>query len=163
MRWIVVERFAYTPFGAFGRLEVKGPMELPTDVYGPAPIFECFTIEPPWLGNAVGKSCVPIGTYPLALEYSPRFKRELWELKKVPGRSESKLHPANLASELDGCIAPGLRLGAILDKWCVLASAVALERIHAALAEQKTSYINIRNAPVRGELDVNKTIYPAAA
>ena len=157
MRWIEVERFAYTPFGTFGRLQVvdEGPMlNVP---------FECFTVEPPWLGNAVGKSCVPIGTYPLVLEYSPRFKRELWELKKVPGRSESKLHPANLASELDGCIAPGLRLGAILDKWCVLASAVALERIHAALAEQKTSYINIRNAPVQGEVDVNKTIYPAAA
>lgn len=147
MRWLELERFAYTPFGTFGRLEVWEPNDGTGHV-----VFECFTIEPEWENNAVGRSCVPVGKYLLKFEESARFGRFLWELKGVPGRAESKLHPANLASELEGCIAPGLRLGAINDKWAVLASAVALERIHSTLASQQDSYIIIRNAWPQGEL-----------
>jgi uncharacterized protein DUF5675 len=153
MRWLELERFAYTPFGTFGKLRVREALKEPEDLDGGELVFECFTVEPAWLWNAEGRSCVPVGRYPLVYEYSPKFKRELWELKDIPGgRSEAKLHVANLATQLEGCIAPGLRLGAMDDKWCVLASAVALERLHAALAEQKASYINIRNAPMQGVL-----------
>ena len=53
-------------------------------------------------------SAVKPGTYPVVLEFSPAFKMNLWELKNVPNRSESKIHIANYVSELEGCIAPGL-------------------------------------------------------
>lgn len=70
-------------------------------------VFRCVTLERGWLNNAQNVSCVPVGVYPLVLEYSPRFDAMLWELKKVPGRSECKFHVSNFWKQLEGCIAPG--------------------------------------------------------
>lgn len=71
--------------------------------------FVFMTVEQPWRDNKVGQSSFPAGTYPLIMEKSPKFKNKLLpELKDVPGRSEIKFHWANLVSELEGCIAPGL-------------------------------------------------------
>jgi hypothetical protein len=63
--------------------------------------FECKTIE-----NKV--KSFPPGTYPIKYEWSPRFKQHLWELYKIPGRSEIKIHVANYYKDLEGCIALGL-------------------------------------------------------
>jgi len=60
--------------------------------------------------NERNESRVPAGVYPLVLEYSPRFKKELWEIKDVPNRSECKIHPSNFWDQLNGCIAPGAKL-----------------------------------------------------
>ena len=63
--------------------------------------FECRTIE--------NKSKIfPPGTYPIKNEWSPQFKKKLWELYKVPGRAEIKIHAANYYKQLDGCIGVGL-------------------------------------------------------
>lgn len=70
-------------------------------------LFTCATVELPWRGNKHGVSCVPAGTYPVWKEYSSRFKSMLFELKEVPGRSEVKIHAANYAHQLNGCIALG--------------------------------------------------------
>lgn len=72
------------------------------------PIFSAFSLERGWRGNAKNVSCVPLGTYTIVLEYSPRFKKDLWELKKVPNRSECKFHASNYWYQLNGCIALGL-------------------------------------------------------
>jgi hypothetical protein len=52
-------------------------------------------------------SCIPSGEYKCVLEYSARFKRDLWEIKGVPNRSECKFHSANYWHDLNGCIALG--------------------------------------------------------
>lgn len=70
-------------------------------------IFKSESLERGWKDNKSDVSCVPEGTYPLRLEYSPRFKQDLWELKNVPGRSECKFHSANYWKQLNGCIALG--------------------------------------------------------
>lgn len=70
-------------------------------------VFDCCTIELAYRDNKKGISSVPEGTYPLVLEYSPRFNTLLWELKKVPDRSEVKIHVANYYRQLEGCIAVG--------------------------------------------------------
>lgn len=67
-------------------------------------------IERGWRDNQQFISCVPRGTYPLVFEYSPAFRRYLWELKDVPGRSECKIHSANFWNQLNGCISLGLAL-----------------------------------------------------
>lgn len=74
------------------------------------PIFSCSTIERGWRDNARNMSCVPTGEYPLHLERSPRFNKDLWELKDVPGRFECKIHVANSWHELNGCIALGIKI-----------------------------------------------------
>tara|TARA_R110000851_G_scaffold61562_1_gene141753 strand:+ start:126 stop:536 length:411 start_codon:yes stop_codon:yes gene_type:complete len=55
-------------------------------------------------------SCIPEGEYKCVLEYSARFKTDLWEIKGVPNRSECKFHSANYWHQINGCIALGDRL-----------------------------------------------------
>lgn len=65
------------------------------------------TVERGWNNNQNNISCVPKGIYDLRLEYSPRFRKNLWELYGVPNRAECKFHAANYAHQLNGCIALG--------------------------------------------------------
>lgn len=73
------------------------------------PLFSCIALERGWLNNQRNKSCVPAGVYNVVLEYSPKFKAKLWELKGVPDRSECKFHRANYWYQLEGCIALGTK------------------------------------------------------
>jgi len=43
----------------------------------------------------------------MKLEHSPKFRKKLWEIYGVPGRSETKFHVANYWHQLNGCIALG--------------------------------------------------------
>lgn len=63
-----------------------------------------------------GKTAIPKGTYRVALSVSPKFSTRAWakkykglvpELLNVKGYSGVRIHPANSASEVEGCIAPG--------------------------------------------------------
>ena len=65
------------------------------------------SLERGWRDNQNGVSCVPEGNYLLKLEYSSRFRKNLWELKDVPHRAECKFHSANYWNQLNGCIALG--------------------------------------------------------
>ncbi len=94
------------------------------------------SLELGWNDNKTGVSCVPAGTYKMKFEYSPAFKRDLWELKNVPKRSETKVHPANQTSELKGCIA----IAYSLSSTGILDSKRAVEDFHALtkkVAEQE--------------------------
>ena len=66
-----------------------------------------YTIERPWLDNKNGISCIPLGSYQVSKFVSPS-KGDVFLLHDVPGRSMIEIHVANLASELEGCIAVGL-------------------------------------------------------
>ena len=91
--------------------------------------FVLATIERPWKDNAPNLSCIPAGTYTVRMSYSPRFKRYLYEVVGVRGRSGIRIHVANWAAELHGCIAVGLVHGVA----CVLQSTLALRRLHDEL------------------------------
>jgi len=70
-------------------------------------IFKSEAIERGWMDNQNRISCIPSGEYPVLLEYSNKFKKDLYEIYKVPNRSECKFHAANYARQLNGCIALG--------------------------------------------------------
>lgn len=59
-------------------------------------------------GDEGGRLAIPEGRYLLKKTYSPKFKKDMWEVMDVPGRTGIRIHPANYAHELDGCIAPGM-------------------------------------------------------
>jgi len=61
----------------------------------------------------------------------------------VPGRSEIKIHAANLASELLGCIAPGKSLGYYLSHLAVLQSRPALATFMASLQGAQQDYLTV--------------------
>lgn len=97
--------------------------------------FLAYTLEPLWMENIAGRSCVPCGDYICELEHSARFQRELYELKDVPGRTECKFHVANYPHQLQGCIAVGLILGN--DAMPLRSSTAALDRLHVTMHERE--------------------------
>ena len=63
-----------------------------------------------------GITAIPKGKYTVVLSVSPKFKKKSWakkygglvpEIVGVKGYSGVRIHPANKAEELEGCIAPG--------------------------------------------------------
>lgn len=98
-RKVLLRRNKQTGNGTFGILTVDNE-------YGKQ-LFRCYTLEPMWLGNQRGKSCIPTGTYQMDWEYSPKFDTMLWEFKDVPGRDEIKIHAGNYPEHTHGCILVG--------------------------------------------------------
>jgi hypothetical protein len=112
------------------------------------PVFSCSTVERGWRNNEPRVSCVPEGTYPMYFEYSPAFKMKLWELYNVPNRSECKIHVANNWHQLEGCIAPGIKLKDIdKDGYIdVTNSRDTLELLHRCLQDAGLVKIVIKNS-----------------
>lgn len=103
-------------------------------------------LELSYLDNKRNISSIPPNTYNMVYTYSPRFKRNLWLVENVEGRSGIRFHAANYHHQLNGCIAPGASTADIdgdgyLD---VTSSAAALERFHSAMKPfEKTGAILI--------------------
>jgi hypothetical protein len=108
------------------------------------PLFNSMSLERGWRDNESRVSCVPIGTYTVVLEYSNRFKKDLWELKNVDNRSECKFHSANYWFQLNGCIALGRSLADINNDGYqdVTSSKSTMKSFHKALkGETKVNLI----------------------
>ena len=69
--------------------------------------FSAKTIELPWRDNKPNISCIPKGTYTVKWTFSPRFMKYTYEIQGVPKRSGIRIHSANYARQLNGCIALG--------------------------------------------------------
>jgi hypothetical protein len=67
----------------------------------------CKTLELPDHGNQPSISCVPAGDYTCKLVYSPRFKKKLYELQQVDGRTHILIHTGNTPGDTEGCILVG--------------------------------------------------------
>lgn len=75
--------------------------------------------ELPDRDNRPRTSRIPAGTYTASMVMSPHFKRKLYRLADVPGRSEILIHKANfcgdvscgLKADLLGCIGLGMGVG----------------------------------------------------
>lgn len=109
------------------------------------PIFGSLCLERGDRDNKKNVSRIPAGTYPLVLEYSPKFDMELWEIKQVPNRSECKIHPASFWKNLEGCIAPGINLKDInKDGYYDVTSSVRTTKLfHKALEGLRETTITI--------------------
>lgn len=105
------------------------------------------TIERGWKNNQARISCIPAGIYNLKLEHSNKFKKKLWELYGVPGRSECKFHAANYWRQLNGCIALGTKHIDIDGDGDpdVTSSRANMKKLHTALAGQMFSQVEIKN------------------
>ena len=77
---------------------------------------EMSTLELPWRDNKSQYSCIPTGTYQVAMRYSPHFKRNYYNVKNVPNRDSILIHSGNTAgdknkgykSDVLGCILLGM-------------------------------------------------------
>jgi hypothetical protein len=136
-----LRRFGSMPMGTFGTLHVGDQ--------------SWFTVERPWLYNKPSVSCIPAGRYPLTLGFfysgdgvggKPDYPA--YELQGVPGRTLIKIHRANRASQVEGCIAVGKLLGSEAGQWAVLQSAIAYAEWMQAAAEAKVDALVVQWAPV---------------
>ena len=127
---LILTRIRHEPNSTLGTLEIGGP------------VFKHYaTLEPI-------PPVIPTGTWPLVLEFSPKFKRHLWELKGIPGHTELKIHNGNIWSATEGCVLVGLKHGVLNGTPAVLSSRLALSSLHGALRpwEGQTLQIEVIDA-----------------
>ena len=69
----------------------------------------CYILEPPWLDNHIGMSCIPDGTYKVVPHVSPKFG-PCFLLEGTYPREYILIHPGNFPQDTEGCLIPGLRM-----------------------------------------------------
>lgn len=105
--------------------------------------FSCYTIERAYHGNKPFKSSIPAGKYELVWSDSPKYGRVLsvvgGKVSLTPSPSYERfairVHAANLASQLEGCIAPGDSVDVIKGRIAVTNSRSTLRELEAAVGE----------------------------
>jgi hypothetical protein len=141
METVKLERFAYTPWGVFGRL-----------VYGD---FRAFSVERPWVNNVAQQSCIPDGEYNLQWYNSPKHG-PTWavvggtvSLFPEPGKARAAvlIHVGNTMDDLLGCIALGSTLGTVNGKWAVLNSTAT---VNSFLSLTKGKSLQLSITPLTG-------------
>ena len=103
-----------------------------------------FTGELPDQGNEPNVSCIPQGTYEVIWNWSPAFKRPMYLVTNVEGRSGIRIHPANLMGDrgqgllcqLYGCIALGRARGTLHGQQAVLVSRPAVSEFQELMHRQ---------------------------
>lgn len=67
---------------------------------------EFVTLEPPWLQNAIGKSCIPAGIYNVKPRYSPKYGNH-FIVENTSPREYVLFHIGNFRKDSTGCILVG--------------------------------------------------------
>lgn len=128
-------RFADTPFGVFGYLDLE---------QDGVRLARFATAEDDWLDNAARVSCIPAGAYTCRRGFHPRTNAQ-FEITGVPRRSAILIHAGNGEEDVEGCVLLGESFGArtiadedvpshpVVSKWAVVQSRDAITRFHALL------------------------------
>ena len=108
-------------------------------------LFKKESLERGWIDNQNNISCIPEGVYPVKYEYSNKFRRFLWEIKDVPGRSECKFHAANYWKQLNGCVSLGNNRKDIDGDYVmdVTSSRDAMKAFHAAMGYDTEAELHV--------------------
>lgn len=115
--------------GTFGKIIAKG--------------LERYTLELPWRSDVSNVSCIPKGTYTCHYTLSPRLHFYTYEVFGDDKRTGIRIHSANLASQLLGCIALGQKLGTIDGVKAVLVSRPAITNLEQ-LMQRKSFRLEIK-------------------
>lgn len=95
-------------------------------------VFICDTLEnPDYLINE--------GMYNLVLTYSPKFKRNLYEIKNVPNRSRLLIHQGNYIKDSKGCVLVGVRNSNNTLSY----STITLQRVMRIIKDSQINFIKI--------------------
>ena len=97
----------------------------------------CVTLERPYLDNRRNVSCIPFGRYKCKLVYSPSFKKELYEVQDVRGRTNILMHNGNYIDSSAGCLLLGEHFGILKNKIAILDTNKTLRLFMANLSDYK--------------------------
>jgi hypothetical protein len=103
MSKLTLTRFAYTPMGTFGSMDVDG--------------LTLYTVERQWLNNAPSISCIPEGTYKCVPSLYIRNNYDAIEVTGVPKRTRILMHIGNTQNDSAGCILINSALGWVNGMW----------------------------------------------
>ena len=106
------------------------------------------TVEREWKQNAPGVSAIPAGWYPLELGTYHKGGYPAYEVLEVPGRAQIKIHKANLAREVEGCIAVGKSFGTVSGEWAIIHSADAYDEWMRYAALEQPTHLGVMWAAV---------------
>ncbi len=95
---VIITRLLPQPKQTLGKLELF-------DTKGKS-IFECKTLELPWLNNQTQVSCIPTGNYEVKARTSPKYGLH-YHIQDVPKRSFILIHQGNYNTDILGCILVG--------------------------------------------------------
>lgn len=118
-RIVTITRDPSTKEGTFGTLK--------------AGCFECYTLEPEWLNNERGFSCIPVGEYECAPVLSNKFGAVYGIKTDHIKRDNVLIHAGNFGatlpgkSDTEGCIMLGRAIGEIAKQRALLSSKDALK------------------------------------
>lgn len=144
----ILYRFADTPFGVFGVLDLfdalgKHVLRLPT-------------AEDDWLDNRKEVSCIPAATYVVKRDVWHKMKIPAFHITGVPNRDRILIHFGNTEEDVKGCVIVGLKHAALevpdedapgspkTLKWAVVQSRPAFDKLMAALEKVDTFDLDIR-------------------
>jgi Steigviridae/Suoliviridae L,D-carboxypeptidase/transpeptidase len=95
---VEVRRDLYTKLSTQGKLAIDS-------------IPQCFTLEPAAgsdeIASRTPKGCIPCGTYPLTIRWSPKRKAYCPHIEDVPGFDAIEQHIGNFPKDTDGCTLVG--------------------------------------------------------
>ena len=91
-----LERFEYGSTYTIGKFYING-------------ISHCFSLEDVVRkGEKVnGQTAIPTGTYPVIIDLSARFGKQLPHVLNVPNFTGIRIHPGNTSKDTEGCILLG--------------------------------------------------------
>lgn len=69
-------------------------------------IFECKTLELPWIDNKIKQSCIPVGQYKVVPRQSPKYGKHFHVTGTEP-RTWILFHAGNYYTQIEGCILVG--------------------------------------------------------
>jgi hypothetical protein len=143
---LTLVRFCYAPDGTFGYVDLGRE--------------RIWTVEREWNDNLPGKSCLPVGIYNLLPYSSEKYPNtyalenkglQVWAYWSSEARRFACVfHSANLPQELEGCVSAGTRRGLVDDKWAVVSSKVATERLKEHIAKEGIRQFEIANQEPMG-------------
>jgi len=73
------------------------------------------TLELSWKNNEPNISCIPEGKYSVKTTYSPKYKKNMWQIMDVPNRNGIRIHSGNYYFDISGCILLGMSIRDIND------------------------------------------------
>lgn len=120
-------------------------------------VFECFTLEDKDRGltqsmplaqiqktKVYGKTAIPIGRYPVVIQFSQAHQKELPTLRNVPDYGGVEMHCGNTDVDTLGCILVGQLRGQNSIQNSVKAFAAFYPKIETAFNNHESIFITIQ-------------------
>lgn len=93
--------------------------------------------------KVANETAIPTGTYVLVVSESPKFGRDLIEVRGVPGFTGIRIHKGSNANHSSGCIIPGINSikGGVTDSQKYEEKLTKM--VKAAMAKNEECYLTI--------------------